>query len=230
MDKEYLIWRPEYISMYTTKGLLQMDQVLNYPAEEILNYQSSLNEAKGTIQKALELKQNAPYNLVLQQVELQCTLGRIFCKLQDYSSATYQFKEAHNRINKVNIHHPLAASVQANWSRVYYETNKVQKAIRKLENALKLRTNYMQSELHPNTLMYSYYLGEYYEEIGKAETAVKWYNYTIDGYDYLIGKEELRIRNLKEPHVILQWEKLPVFETWCEMRQRCIKKQCYLAG
>ena len=229
-DKEYLIWRPEYISMYTTKGLLQIDQVLKYPNEEILIYQSDLNEAKNTIQKALQLQQNAPYNLILQQVDLQCTLGRVYCKLQDYQNATQKFMEAHKRISKINIHHPLRASVQANWSRVYYETNELQKAIKKLENAWKLRTNYMQSEWHPNSLTYSYYLGEYNEEIGNIEKALKWYNYTIDGFDCLIGREDLRIRNLKKPHIILQGEKLPVYDTWCEMRQKCMEKQCYLTS
>ena len=221
-DMDYLEERPEYISMYATKGLLEMDAMLKTAGENITDSQYyGLNEARKTLIKALTVQHKHAYKSQLQEVEIECILGRVYCLLKEQKKAMELFKKTYEAISKIDKNHPLSASVQANWSRVYYESGDLQNAINLLENAWKIRNNYMHSELHPNSLIYSYYLGEYYKEIRDMKEAAKWYSSAINGYSYLISEEDLRVSNLKQPHVILQWSKLPVYETWYQYLENC---------
>lgn len=99
-DTEYLKQRPEYISMYATKGLLQMDTMLISKLEgNTTDDQHGLTEARNTLIKALTLQDIHSYKSLLQQVGIECTLGRVYCLLKENNTAMNLFEKAYNKCN-----------------------------------------------------------------------------------------------------------------------------------
>ena len=140
--------------------------------------------------------------------------------MNDETNATKMFQDA-DKIIRPFGKYPVYAAVLANWSRVFYEKGDVNKAIDMLEEAWNIRDSFVRSELHPNTSLYAYYLAKYYEEIGGEETAIHWYNIAIWGYANLISAEEIRMKNLKSPHVVLQNDELPACKSWRQLLEEC---------
>ena len=212
---------PQYVAMYATKGMLKMDRLLKNPDQT--KYGSI---ALNSLQEALNLQQKTDAPSVLQKIEIQCHLGRVHCSLKNEMMATEMFQNAFEiALSSIGENHPLTASVLANWSRVYFENNDVKTAIEKLEKAWKIHKKFLYSDAHPNSLLYAYHLANYYNQIEDFENAAYWYSVAINGYAYLISKEDIRIKNLKEPHVVLKSIRLPVFEIWHQRLEEC--RDCY---
>ena len=182
------------------------------------------NQALKTLQKALNLNgdQNAP--AVLQKVEILCHLARVYCAMKNYKAAEEYFQEANKWVDEsIGKDHPLTATVLASWSRVHYDRGDPEQAICMLEDAWRIRKRFLHSELHPNPLIYAYYLTNYYKEIGNIEEALKWCTTAIRGYAYLISKEEKRVQSLKEPHFVLKTGQLPACVFWLQRTNTCRK-------
>lgn len=217
---EHLKKHPQYVSMYTTKGMLQMDALLNNPDK------TRGKIALNSLNKAMELQESHDAPSVLQKIEIQCHLGRVYCSMDDEKKASEIFQDAFKTASSsIGINHPLTASVLANWSKVYYEQNNVVEAIKMLESAWKIRDKFLRSEKHPNPLTYAYHLANYYNQIKDFENAANWYSVTINGYAYLISKETIRVKSLKEPHAVLNWNELPVKDMWRQRIEEC--RNCY---
>jgi len=206
---------PQYVGMYATKGMLQMDEFMQNPDQQNLGKQ-----AQTALELALELhgQQNAPS--LLQLIEILCHLGRVHCTMQDYKTAADTFQEAKKLVDQsIGSNHPLTATVLASWSRVYYDCGYVKKAIFMLEDAWNIRNGFLRSELHPNPLLYAYFLTHYHKEMGNYEKALHWCDTAINGYAYLVSKEEIRVRDLKAPHNI----QLPACKFWKSRLDDCRK-------
>ena len=226
MDKPkftaHLKKHPQYVSMYATKGMLEMDALLSNPNK----VQEQGKTALKFLNKALKLQETHDAPSVLQKIEIQCHRGRVYCSMDDKEMAGEIFKDAWDTASSsIGNNHPLTATVLANWSRVYYEQNNIKKAIEMLEDAWKIRDKFLRSEKHPNPLIYAYHLANYYNQIKDSENAANWYSVTINGYAYLISKENVRMDNLKEPHSVLHWDKLPVINMWYQRVEEC--RNCY---
>ena len=218
---KHLQKHPQYVSMYVTKGVLLMDALLNNP-NETYYAQNALN----TFNYALRLQEYHDAPSVIQKAEIQCFLGRVNCGLKKTREANKMFKDAYKTIELwMGENHPLMATLQANWSRVYYEEGKIKEAIEKLNKAWIIRNKFLRSDIHPNPLVYAYYLAKYYNQIEDFENAAHWYSVTINGYSYLVSKENIRVENLNEPHNVLQKNKLPICNTWYLRIKEC--KECY---
>lgn len=216
---DHLKKHPQYVSMYAIKGMLQMDTLQSNPNQKQIGY-----DAQDSLNGALELQKYHDAPSVLQKVEIQCHLGRVHCLLNHNKDADKLFENAFNATaSSIGKNHPLTATVLANWSRVHYENNNMQKAIEMLEDAWKIRDTFLRSVKHPNPLLYAYYLAKYYDEIEDYEKAAQWYSVTINGYAYLMSKEDIRVENLKKPHVVLCKDKLPIYKTWQNRIQECRK-------
>ena len=214
---KHLKLHPQYAAMYATKGMLQMDNFLEDSNQGYLGTQ-----ALNTLQLALNFNgyQNAP--AILQKVEILCHLARVHCAMKNYKTATDTFQEANKLVDEsIGEYHPLAATVLASWSRVYYDRGDTKEAIKMLEDAWRIRNGFLRSELHPNPLVYAYFLTNYYKEIGNNEKALRWCATAINGYAYLISKEEVRVRDLKEPHIILENGQLPSCDLWKQRLDTC---------
>ena len=222
MNKEeladHLKKHPQYVGMYATKGMLEMDEFIQ------ANQENLGKQAEATLIQALKLheRQNAPS--FLQHIEILCHLARVYCTMKDYKTATDKFQNALKLVDEcIGRNHPLAATVLANWSRVYYDCDNVDKAINMLEDAWRIRDGFLRSELHPNPLLYATLLTQYHKKMGKHEKALHWCDIAINGYAYLISKEEVRVRDLKAPHVILQYDQLPACNFWKDRLNECRK-------
>lgn len=218
---EHLRKHPQYVSMYLTKGILQMDALLKNP-----NQKQYGDDALLYLNKALHFhtKHDAPS--AMQEVDIQCYLGRVHCEMKNIRQADKTFRDTfETAMSSFGRNHPLTASVLANWSRVYYEEGNVNEAIKKLNEAWNIRDKFLRSETHPNPLVYAYYLAKYYNQCNDAENAAHWYSVTINGYSYLVSIEDLRVDNLKEPHVVLKDHKLPIRDTWFKRIEEC--RNCY---
>ncbi|XP_065894706.1 uncharacterized protein [Dysidea avara] len=213
--RKHLERHPRYVSMCTTKGVVHMDAFQNNP-----NMMQHGQEAKAAFQKALHLLKQHKSPSFLQEVGVRCHLGRVYQLMNDETNATKMFQDA-DKIIRPFGKYPVYAAVLANWSRVFYEKGDVHKAIDMLEEAWNIRDSFVRSELHPNTSLYAYYLAKYYEEIGGEETAIHWYNIAIWGYANLISTEEIRMKNLKSPHVVLQNDELPACKSWRQLLEEC---------
>jgi len=208
---------PQYVSMYATKGMLQMDALQSNPTQK--QYGSN---ALNNLERALRLQKGNDAPSVLQTVEIQCHLGRVHCLLNNNKKADELFKNAFDATeSKLGKNHPLTATVLANWSRVHYEKNNIKEAIKMLEDAWNIRDSFLRSVKHPNPLLYAYHLAKYYDEIEDDEKAVHWYSVTINGYAYLMSKEDIRVENLKKPHDVLHWNKLPIYRKWHDRIKEC---------
>ena len=211
---------PQYVAMYATKGMLQMDYLIQNPDQQDLGKQ-----AQCTLEMALRLHddyQDAPSDLL--KIEIMCHLARVHCEMKNFAKAKKTFEMADELISKsVGRNHPLTATVLASWSRVFHDTSFVKEAISMLEDAWEIRNGFLSSELHPNPLLYAYFLTQYYKDIGNSEKALHWCNVTINGYAYLISKEDLRVRNLDAPHIIFKNGRLPVCDSWQQRLDDCRK-------
>ena len=204
--------------MYATKGMLEMDALLSNPDQPLY--------ALDSLNKALELQKNHHAPSALQEIEIKCHRGRIYCSVDEKGKANEILKDAYDTaLSSIGKNHPLTATVLANWSRVHYENNDVQKAIEMLEEAWKIRDKFLRSDKHPNPLFYAYHLAKYYDQIRDFENAARWYSVTINGYAYLISQETIRVENLKEPHVVLNNDTLPVLNIWRKRIGEC--RNCY---
>ena len=219
---EHLKKHPQYVAMYATKGMLEMDELLSNPDKIKERGKIALK----SLGKALKLQEDHDAPSVLQKIEIQCHRGRVYCSMDNKKKADEIFTDAwETALASIGYNHPLTASVLASWSRVYYEQKNVEKAIEMLENAWKIRDKFLRSEKHPNPLIYAYHLANYYNQIKEFEKAVNWYSVTINGYAYLISKEDVRVNGLKEPHAVLNTGKLPVYYTWHKRIEEC--RNCY---
>ena len=209
---------PQYVAMYATKGMLMMDELLKNP-----DHRKYGSIALNSLQKALNLQKTSDAPSVLQKIEIQCHLGRVHCSLKNRMMATEMFKNTFEIASlSIGKNHPLTASILANWSRIYYENNDVDTAIEKLEEAWKIYSKFLSSDAHPNSLLYAYHLANYYNQIEDFENAGYWYSVAINGYAYLISKEDIRIKNLnKESHVVLKKNRLPSFSIWHQRLEEC---------
>jgi len=222
MNKEeladHLKIHPQYVGMYATKGMLQMDEFI------WTNQQNVGKKAEATLLQALEMHktQNAPS--FLQHIEILCHLARVYCTMKDYKTSTEEFQKASKLVDKyIGRNHPLAATVLASWSRVYYDCGDVDIAINMLENAWRIRDGFLRPELHPNPLLYATLLTQYHKEMGKYEKALHWCDVAVNGYAYLISKEEERVKDLKASHVILNYDQLPACDFWRNRLDECRK-------
>ena len=213
---DHLKKHPEYVSMYVTKGMLQMDALINPDQKQ------HDDDALDNFNRALALHEHHDAPSVTQQIDIQCYLGRVHCEMNDIREADKIFRDTFEAtMSSLGKNHPLTATVLANWSRVYYEEDNVNEAIKMLQKAWNIRDKFLRSETHPNPLVYAYYLAQYYSRCNDAENAAHWYSVTINGYSYLVSMENLRVENLKEPHVVLQFEKLPICDVWLQRIKEC---------
>lgn len=215
---EHLRKHPQYVSMYVTKGKLQMDALLKNHNQK----QKYGDDALLCLNKALDLLMDHDALSITQKIDIQCYLGRVHCELKNIRKADTIFSDAFEDAKlSIGNNHPLTATILANWSKVNYEQGDINEAINKLNEAWNIRDKFLRSETHPSPLVYAYYLGKYYSECNDAENAAHWYDVTINGYAYLISKEDVRAENLKKPHVVLQWDKLPICDIWFQRVEEC---------